>query len=70
LQLREKSLPERPASPHDILPEPGLRFVDAKRNPVIKMAVREMSRSGKPEELLDAAGISAACIVRKVKEIS
>jgi transketolase len=37
--------------------------------PVRKLAVREMPGSGKPEELLDAAGISANHIVRAVKEI-
>jgi transketolase len=36
---------------------------------VFKMAVTEIPRSGKPEELLDRFGVSAACIVKKVKEI-
>jgi len=44
-------------------------FAEKPSAPIIKLAVREMPRSGKPEELLDAAGISAAHIVRKVKEL-
>lgn len=36
--------------------------------PIIKLAVREMPASGKPAELLEAAGISATHIVRAVKE--
>jgi transketolase len=34
---------------------------------VVKLAVREMPGSGKPDELLDAAGISARHIVAAVK---
>jgi len=37
---------------------------------VHKLAVTEVPRSGKPEELLHAYGISAQCIVRKVKELT
>lgn len=44
-------------------------FAEQPSVPVIKMAVREMPGSGKPEELVEAAGISAGAIVRKVKEI-
>lgn len=36
---------------------------------VHKMAVTEIPRSGKPEELLERYGISASCIVKKVKEL-
>jgi transketolase len=36
---------------------------------VYKLAVREVPRSGKPEELLEHFGISAGSIVRKVKEL-
>ncbi|MBI4482059.1 MAG: transketolase [Acidobacteria bacterium] len=36
---------------------------------VHKLAVREIPTSGKPEELLDAAGISARHIVQRIKEI-
>jgi transketolase len=36
---------------------------------VYKMAIQEIPRSGKPEELLERYGISAACIVKKVKEL-
>jgi transketolase len=36
---------------------------------VHKLAVTEVPRSGKPEELLHAYGISTQCIVRKVKEL-
>jgi len=36
---------------------------------VFKMAVREIPRSGKPEELLERYGLSAGCIVKKVKEL-
>jgi transketolase len=35
--------------------------------PVVKLAVRSMPGSGTPEELMDAAGISAAKIVEAVK---
>jgi transketolase len=37
---------------------------------VFKLAVREVPRSGKPEELLQAYGISSAHIVDKVKEVT
>ena len=37
--------------------------------PVYSLAVRKLPRSGKPEELLEFEGISAAAIVRKVKEL-
>jgi transketolase len=37
--------------------------------PVHKMAVRIMPGSGKPEELVERAGISASAVVRKIKEI-
>jgi transketolase len=37
---------------------------------VHKLAIREIPRSGKPEELLDRFGISAAQIIKKVKELS
>lgn len=37
--------------------------------PLYKMAVQKMPRSGKPQELIELAGLSAAHIVRKVKEI-
>src|SRR5262249_17589196 len=37
---------------------------------VHKMAVREIPRSGKPEELLDRFGISAGAIVEKVKTLA
>jgi transketolase len=33
------------------------------------LAVREMPGSGKPQELLDAAGISASHIARAVREL-
>ena len=36
---------------------------------VIKMGVTEISRSGQMEELLDHAGISAAKLIEKVKEV-
>ncbi|MGY5884634.1 transketolase family protein [Modestobacter lacusdianchii] len=38
--------------------------------PVIKLAVTEMPTSGKPDELLHAAGIDAAAIVRAVRELA
>jgi len=44
-------------------------FAEAEHVPIRKLAVREMPGSGKPEELLDAAGISANAIVREVKKI-
>jgi transketolase len=37
--------------------------------PVISLAVRKVPRSGKPAELLDYEGISAAAIQRQVKEL-
>lgn len=37
---------------------------------VHKMAVTEVPRSGKPDELLDAHGISARCIVEQVKRLA
>jgi transketolase len=37
--------------------------------PVFSLAVRSMPKSGKPAELLDYEGISAAAIVRRVKEL-
>jgi transketolase len=37
--------------------------------PVYSLAVRTMPRSGKPQELLDYENISAAAIIRKVKEV-
>ncbi|MBI3697618.1 MAG: hypothetical protein HY238_22635, partial [Acidobacteria bacterium] len=36
---------------------------------VHKLAVREIPRSGKPEELLDRFGISANAIVAKAKDV-
>jgi len=36
---------------------------------VFKMAVQQIPRSGKPEELLERYGLSANCIVKKVKEL-
>jgi transketolase len=36
---------------------------------VHRLAVREIPRSGKPEELLDRFGISAKHIVQKVQEV-
>lgn len=36
--------------------------------PIIKMAVRDLPGSGKPEELMEAAGISAKAIVDRVKK--
>ena len=37
---------------------------------VVKMAVHTMPGSGTPEELMDAAGISSAHIVRTVKSLT
>jgi transketolase len=37
---------------------------------VHRLAVREIPRSGKPEELLDRFGISAAHIITAVKTLS
>ncbi|MBI4196266.1 MAG: transketolase [Deltaproteobacteria bacterium] len=45
-------------------------FAEKPSVPIIKLAVCEMPRSGKPAELLEAAGISASCIVKKIKEIA
>ena len=36
---------------------------------VVKLAVREMPGSGKPEQLLDAAGISASHIVAAARRL-
>ena len=36
---------------------------------VCKLAVHDVPRSGKPEELLEHYGINASCIVKKVKEL-
>ena len=44
-------------------------FAEKPAVPIYKLAVREMPRSGKPEELLEMHGLSAAHIVRKVKEV-
>mgnify|MGYP001612411675 CR=1 FL=1 len=43
--------------------------LSAVKTPVFSLAVRNMPRSGKPEELLDYEGISADAIVKKVIEI-
>ena len=37
---------------------------------VHRLAVREIPRSGKPEELLDRFGISASHIVREVRALT
>ncbi len=44
-------------------------FAEKKTVPIRKLAVTQMPGSGKPEELVEAAGISANAIVRNVKEI-
>ncbi|MBI4374238.1 MAG: transketolase, partial [Deltaproteobacteria bacterium] len=44
-------------------------FAEKPSVPIVKMAITQLSRSGKPAELMDAHGISAAHIVRKVKEL-
>ncbi len=44
-------------------------FAEHPKVPIYKMAVRTMSGSGTPDELVDAAGISARCIIKKVKEV-
>jgi len=44
-------------------------FAEKSPVPIRKLAVREMPVSGKPSELLDAAGISARSIVAEVKKI-
>jgi len=36
---------------------------------VHKMAVKELPRSGQPEELMELYGISAGCVVKKVREL-
>jgi transketolase len=36
---------------------------------VKRLAVREVPRSGKPDELMEKYGISAACIVKAVNQI-
>jgi transketolase len=36
---------------------------------VVKLAVNDLPRSGKPEELLDRYGISARRIVHRVREL-
>ncbi|MBI4640401.1 MAG: transketolase, partial [Candidatus Tectomicrobia bacterium] len=46
-----------------------LNAVSAERIAVHKMAIQNVPRSGKPDELLQMYGISADCIVNKVKEI-
>jgi transketolase len=43
-------------------------FAEGPAVPIIKMAVREMPGSGKPEELVEQAGISAAAIAKRIKE--
>jgi len=47
------------------------RNADIAINPasVVKVAVRIMPGSGKPEELVEQAGLSAAALIRKIKEI-
>ena len=45
-------------------------FAEKPSVPVIKIAVRNMPGSGKPEELVEQAGISAAAIVRRIKEMT
>jgi transketolase len=37
---------------------------------VHKLAVKDIPRSGKPEELLDRFGVSARCIAQKIREIA
>ena len=44
-------------------------FAERPLVPIFKLAVREMPRSGKPQELIESSGLSASHIVRKVKEI-
>ncbi len=46
-----------------------LNAVANSRVGVHKLAVREVPRSGKPEELLEHYGVSASSIVRKVKQL-
>jgi transketolase len=40
------------------------------RPPVVKLAVREMPTSGKPDELLHAAGIDAEAIAGAAKQVA
>ena len=44
-------------------------MADCKDITVKKLAVREIPRSGKPDELLNRYGISAACIVKAVNQV-
>ncbi|MBI1930045.1 transketolase [Candidatus Poribacteria bacterium] len=55
--------------PEGGLGEAVLEAVASKGIKVHKLAVNGLPRSGKPDELIKAYGISAACIVRKVKEL-
>jgi transketolase len=43
--------------------------LSAERIPVHKIAVTEIPRSGKPEELIERFGISSKSIVAKVREL-
>jgi len=45
-------------------------FAEKHPVPIIKMAITQMPGSGKPEELVEAAGISAKAIVERVKKLS
>jgi transketolase len=49
--------------------EAVMSTLSAESVPVYSLAVRKMPRSGKPAELLEYEGISAAAIVAKVKEL-
>ena len=40
------------------------------RPPVVKLAVRDMPTSGKPDELLHAAGIDAEAIAGAAKQVA
>jgi len=51
------------------LGEAVMSALSAEGVPVYSLAVRKMPRSGKPAELLEYEGISAAAIVAKVKEV-
>ena len=44
-------------------------LAEQKSVPIYKLAVTQMSSSGKPEELVEAAGISAGAIIKKVKSL-
>jgi transketolase len=44
-------------------------FAEQKSVPIYKLAVTHLAGSGKPEELVEAAGISASAIVKKVKSL-